>query len=295
MPSMAHEVLVDLFKNRPSLAAEILVEVLGIALPPYTEARLASIDLTEIQPAEYRADVVVLLLDHGTPVRVIIVEVQLTMDPRKRLSWPAYVTVSRAIHNCPAGLLVIAPGTLVAAWCAEPIETGVPDFVLRPPVLQRAAIPVVTEPAEAARRPELAVLSAMAHGESEQGATIASAVLPALQGLEDEGRARFYYDLVYNALNEATRRALEAMMKGYEYQSDFAKKYVAQGRDEGRNEGRAEEAARAVLTALRVRSIAVPEAAREQILAQKDPEQLERWLEKAIVATTLAEVFADPS
>jgi hypothetical protein len=28
MPSMAHEILVDLFKNRPSLAPEILAEVL---------------------------------------------------------------------------------------------------------------------------------------------------------------------------------------------------------------------------------------------------------------------------
>jgi hypothetical protein len=51
VPSMAHEILVDLFKNRPSLAAEILVEVLGLSLPAYTEARLASVDLTEIQPA----------------------------------------------------------------------------------------------------------------------------------------------------------------------------------------------------------------------------------------------------
>ena len=64
MPSMAHEILVDLFKNRPSLAAEILAEVLGLSLPPYTEACLASTDLTEIQPAEYRADIVVVLL-HG--------------------------------------------------------------------------------------------------------------------------------------------------------------------------------------------------------------------------------------
>ena len=55
MPSMAHEILVDLFKNRPSLAAEILAEVLGVSLPAYTDARLASNDLTEIQPAEYRA------------------------------------------------------------------------------------------------------------------------------------------------------------------------------------------------------------------------------------------------
>ena len=83
MPSMAHEILVDLFKNRPSLAAEILVEVLGVSLPAYTEARVASADLTEIQPAEYRADVVVLLLDRDIPVRVVIVEVQLAAEMRR--------------------------------------------------------------------------------------------------------------------------------------------------------------------------------------------------------------------
>ena len=77
------------------------------------------------------------------------------------------------------------------------------------------------------------------------------------------------------------------MMKGYEYQSDFAKKYVAQGR--------AEEAARAVLTALRVRGIAVPEAASERILAEKDPARLERWHERAILAASIDEVLSEPS
>jgi hypothetical protein len=67
------------------------------------------------------------------------------------------------------------------------------------------------------------------------------------------------------------------------------------GRNEGRNEGRAEEAARAVLTALRVRGIAVPDAARERILAQTDPSLLERWHEKAIVAASLAEVLDEAS
>jgi hypothetical protein len=294
MPSMAHEILVDLFKNRPSLAAEILAEVLGVSLPIYTEARLASTDLTEIQPAEYRADVVVILLDLDIPVRVIIVEVQLAVDPRKRFSWPAYVTVSRAIHGCQAGLLIVAPEPAVAGWCAEPIETGVPGFVLRPPVLRRAAVPVVTDPGEAARRPELGVLSAMAHGETEQGATIAATVLPAIRGLDDD-RARLYIDLVYNSLNEAARRALEAMMKGYEYQSDFAKKYVAEGLTQGRTEGRTEEAARALLTVLRARGIAVPDAVRERILAQRDPERLERWLEKAAVAASVTAVIDEPN
>ena len=289
MPSMAHEILVDLFKNRPSLAAEILVEVLGVSLPPYTEARLASTDLTEIQPAEYRADVVVTLLDGGTPFRMIIVEVQLSVDPRKRLSWPAYVTVSRAIHGCPTDLLVIAPDPGVAEWCAEPIAIGVPGFILRPPVLPRSAVPVVTELEEAVRRPELGVLSAMAHGETEQGAAIAAAVLPAVLKLDDD-RVRLYYDLVYNSLNEAARREME-MIKGYEYQSDFAKKYVA----EGRAEGRAEEAARNLLSVLRVRGIAVPDAVRERILSEKDPERLERWLDKAVVAASAAEIIDEPN
>lgn len=88
-------------------------------------------------------------------------------------------------------------------------------------------------------------------------------------------------------------------MKGYEYQSDFAKKYVAQGRTEGRTEGRAEgraeEAARAVLTVLRVRGLVVPDAVRERILAEQDPERLERWLEKAAVATSTAVLFDEPN
>src|SRR5436305_9725804 len=151
MPSMAHEILVDLFKDRPSLAAEILVEVLGVALPAYNEARIVSADLTEIQPAEYRADVVVLLFDGDTPVRVVIVEVQLAIDPQKRFSWPAYAMVSRAVHGCPVALLIVAPDPAVAGWCAEAIETGIPGFVLRPPVLRRNALPVDTGPDVAAR------------------------------------------------------------------------------------------------------------------------------------------------
>ena len=90
-------------------------------------------------------------------------------------------------------------------------------------------VPVVTDPGEAVRRPELGVLSVMAHGETEQGTTIAAAVLPAIRGLDDD-RGRLYYDLMCNSLNETTRLALEVMMKGYEYKSDFARKYVAQGR-----------------------------------------------------------------
>ena len=60
-------------------------------------------------------------------------------------------------------------------------------------------------------------------------------------------------------------------------------------------EGEGKARADAVLTVLRVRGIAVSEAARKRILAEKDLQQLERWLEKAGVATSLGEVLDDRS
>jgi flagellar biosynthesis/type III secretory pathway protein FliH len=63
----------------------------------------------------------------------------------------------------------------------------------------------------------------------------------------------------------------------------------AKGFAEGLAEARAEATARFVLTVLRARGLAVPDAARERILSEKDRERLERWLEKAVVAAVLDE------
>ena len=60
-----------------------------------------------------------------------------------------------------------------------------------------------------------------------------------------------------------------------------------------RKQGEAAARARDVLTILRVRGIAVPDAVRERILAEKDPALLERWLEKAAVASSAIEVIGD--
>jgi hypothetical protein len=60
---------------------------------------------------------------------------------------------------------------------------------------------------------------------------------------------------------------------------------------DARRIGRTEADAQAVLTVFRVRGIVVPDAMRERILAEKDPAQLERWHERAILAVSVAEVF----
>jgi hypothetical protein len=67
------------------------------------------------------------------------------------------------------------------------------------------------------------------------------------------------------------------------------------GFDDIRDEGRLDATARAVLTALRVRGVVVSDADRERILSEKTPERLDRWLERAIVAASVAEVLDEPS
>ena len=176
MASMQHEGLLLLFRNRPELAPELLRDVLGLQLPQWTEARVESAELTEVVPTEYRADLVVLLLE-GKPCFAIVVEVQLSRNEDKRKSWPLYLTSLRSRVGCPTALLVVAPDAAMARWCAQPIELGHPGFVLQPLVMGPEAIPVILDEQVAREDPELAVLSAMAHGHEEVGASIAHTVL----------------------------------------------------------------------------------------------------------------------
>ena len=185
---MIHEALVLLFRNRPELAPELLRDVLGVALPAYSEARIEGAELTEVTPAEYRADLVVLLVD-GKPVLGIIVEVQLQQDDRKRRTWPVYIAGLGARLECETCVLVVTPSESVAEWARTPIVVG-PGSRCEPWVLGPSGVPVVRDVEVARRDPELAVLSVMAHGkgEPEVASSIGMAALSAALDL-DEDRA----------------------------------------------------------------------------------------------------------
>lgn len=231
MPSLLHEALLMLFRNRPALAPELLRDTLHISLPDYTDVRIDSADLTNIQPAEYRADMVALLL-HGDPVLGIVLEMQLGKDENKRYAWPAYVVNLRARIRCPVRLFVIAAEESVARWASKAIDLG-GDNWFKPCVLRLSEVPEVTNEEQARRDPELAVLSTLGHADDRdprKSASIALAAWAASVDLEVE-RSKLYCDLVWNSLSEAARRALSKMdAKKYEYQSEFARRYVAQGR-----------------------------------------------------------------
>lgn len=290
MPSKLHESLVELFRQQPSLAAELLTRVLGLGLPAYEQVRVEPGDCTHVVPTEYRADVVVLLAA-DVPVVAVVVEVQLNRDSDKQWSWPVYVTTLRARHRCPAALLVMCVDPAVATWCGAPIDIG-PGVHMVPTVIGPDRVPLIIDPGEAARAPEMAVLSALAHGGSPSHRDVLPALLGALEAVDDR-RATLYADLVHLALPAAARRHLEALVSTgtYEPKSEFVRRYWREGRAEGRTEGRAKGEARAVLDVLNARGIAVPEQVRRQVAECTDLDQLDVWVRRAATAEKIEDLF----
>jgi hypothetical protein len=117
MPSSLHEAMVDLFRQRPSLAPLLLRDALGLTLPAFTEPRIDSAALGEVAPAQFHADLVVLLQD-SEPVLGIVLEVQLQRDDDKAYSWPTYAVTLRARVRCPTCVLVVTPEEAVARWAS---------------------------------------------------------------------------------------------------------------------------------------------------------------------------------
>ncbi len=292
--SFLHEGFVRLFHDRPALVAELLRDVLGVELPRYTEARIESADLTDIEPAKRYADLVVLLVD-DKPVHGIVLEAQLDIDIDKLWSWPVYVANLRARIRYSVDLLVVTASAQVARWAAREIVLG-DGGRLRPLVIGPDGVPVITDPEIARRDPALAVLSAMARGPSAEGAAAVDLATAALRGLEvlDRQHAVLYADLILTACGDAARVALEKLMAtpDYELKSAWMLEQHAKGRAEGRAQGRAEEAVRALLTVLEGRSLAVSSDERLRIEACSDLAQLEAWLRRAGTVASTNELFS---
>jgi hypothetical protein len=294
-----HEALLELFRNQPALAVELL-RALKVPLPRYTRVVIDSADLTNVQPAEYRADLVAQLLnDHngdGKLLMGLVVEVQLSRDARKPFVWAAYVSNLCVRLNRPVCLLVFAADEATARWAAKGVDLGGGNH-FTPVVIGPAGVPVITSKAQAQANPELAVLSVMAHGrgkDARRSLRIAEAALAAVVELDDK-RLKYYVDLIFYALEQGVRKELKAMaLTKYEYQSDFARKYVAQGvekgREEGREKGRAEGRAALLTELLALRFGPLPEPAQKR-LSSASIEQLDEMGRRLLSANTLNEVL----
>jgi hypothetical protein len=288
MPSYLHELLLVLFRNRSGSAAALLRK-LDVQLPEYDEVRTESSDISDVKPAEYRADLVLFLVRESQNVLGVIVEVQLGCDEDKPYAWPAYIANLRARHRCPVCLLVITVEESVARWAGRPIELG-PGTRCQPWVVGPSNMPVVTGIQQAQENVELAVLSAIEHGQNpdvELAARIASAAIVASADIDAE-RSKLYLDLIEIALSQNAPKGFEATMNslGFEYQGNFARRYYGQGKAEGRME--------LILKMLAGRFGPLPEIIQTLVRGANDAE-LDALAERMLKAETLEQALGSLS
>jgi hypothetical protein len=293
MPSLEHNAIVDMFREDPELAPHFLALLFGVDVPPHASAAVVESSLDQLVPVEFRADLVLELRDdEGAIVLAIVVEVQRDEDPDKKFSWPVYVTVVRAKKRCDTVVLVIAPDAAVAAWAAENIDLGLGLGNVKPLVLGPAAVPEITDPAEAEKEPELAVLSAVAHGNGPNGRAVIETALVALGRLDAE-HAAVYFHIIWNALREPMRRALEALVMERQAEKKmtfppFMQRLIDDGTRAGELKGRREALFRLVARA----GITLTEDDRARIAACDDPATLDRWVTNVLGAKTAADVLS---
>ena len=281
-------------------------ELLGEGLPPFRKIEITSGDLDQSSAPQQRADLVVSLLQGGKPVLALIVEVQLSRRATKRWSWPVYVAGVRERLRCPALLLVVTPDRGVAKWARREIALGPFGDRIQPLVLGPAEIPAVADLREAARRPELALLSLVAHTGDAQRAT-GRAGFVAAEAARSEKKKKLYYDFVRLVLGRAAGPILEELMQDQKYLSAFARKYVAEGEAKGKAKGRAEGEAkgkakgkaegkaeglcRGLLFLVAARKIKLTSVQRARVRACREPKELERWITRAAKAESAGEIF----
>ncbi|MET0498685.1 MAG: DUF4351 domain-containing protein, partial [Steroidobacteraceae bacterium] len=100
-----------------------------------------------------------------------------------------------------------------------------------------------------------------------------------------------YIDLTMTSLSEAALREFQSMdMNKYEYQSDFAKHYVAQGEAAGEARGEAQGRIALVVRLLTLR-FGPPTDAVQRQLAQASIAELDLIGERLLTATTIQEVL----
>jgi hypothetical protein len=289
MPSPLHEALVLLFRECPALGLTLARDALHVDIPAHTSAQVVSAEFTELVPAEYRADVVLRLDDQrGNTTDVLIIEAQLQADADKSYSWHLYAAGARCRYRCPATVVAVTLDERVARWSSRSIAVDRAGNTFRPLVLGPEQIPAITNIDSARALPELAVLSAMAHGHAAGAETIGLTALAGCKPL-DNARASLYADIIYANMGEIARRALEVFMDrgNYTYQTEFAKQHYGAGHHDGEVEGRRIM----LLEQLEERFGALPAEVLDRI-QQAGPEDISMWGRRILTADSVQAVFA---
>lgn len=287
MPTITHQFLVTMLREAPALITHLFELATGKPLPAGASTTLTSAQFTDVEPPEYSADAAHLIKDPtDATLGTLILEAQLSPSEGKHRSWLQYVATQHAKSKRPVTVLVLAIDEPTARWCAEPHVYDHVGNAFRPVVIGPSMIPRIIDIAQARELPELAVLSAMAHSATPDAEHIGLTALAACESL-DSDQGRRYGDFISAWLFDVARITLRKLMaqQGYEYVSEFARQFVAEGREEGQKE--------VLIELLGEKFVEPSDEVRERVRAA-DGAQLRIWLKRVLTAQSIEQVFAEP-
>jgi hypothetical protein len=289
--SSLHEGMVQLVRAQPGLIPDLLTRFLDIRIPDSAAPQLVDSALSEPKAVEYRADAIVVLKANDAIVLTAVVEAQLQKDEHKRFTWPHYATGARVRHQCPAIVLVVTPDPRVARWAAKPIDLG-PGSVFRPQVIHPERIPQIVDAHEAARDPQLAALSIIAHGkgDTQVAAKIAVALYVVSKALPDAERG-LYLSLIENALSDDAKEEFYKMMpEAPKYYSETLRRSWEQDVAAGEAKGEAKGKAEVLVQILLERGLSMSDDQRRRIQECTDLAIVDDWLNRAFRVTSVEEL-----
>lgn len=122
--------ILQTFRFRPRLAADLLREVLHAALPAFEGVRVEGLDGGS---PEEGAPVVVVLTRARTPVRGIVVEAPESCENGDRMTWPQHARHVASRIGAEADVLVVTSDLVVERWAKQPVH--LPEGAFAPNVL----------------------------------------------------------------------------------------------------------------------------------------------------------------
>jgi hypothetical protein len=302
MPSLRHDGLVELVRQHPPLAVDLVRLANAYPLPANVVAVLGSEDMTDVapvsndpdpKPQKYTADSVVVVSDPATGERLlaIVVEPQGRADDDKDESWPVYVTTARRANDCPASALIVLCWDMAEARkCRRTIYVGPRGFNLTPDVIDRGYTPDLTR--------------------ADPYTALCFTLLKAVDMETDEGQDQVLDAMVAAARNQSDHEALTAIILGLAsaaarkrmeqkmsttFKSEFIDSWKQAGLEEGRaqgiHQGEAQAKAQDILKVLNSRGLKPTDKQREQVTTSTDLAQLDLWFDRALTATSADEVF----
>jgi hypothetical protein len=290
MPTLTvtHEAPLELIRQHPALAVDLVQAMTSVPVPAGGRARLGPTDANSIVPAQFTADSTVIVDDPATgrPALVIVVEPQGRDARTKFYAWPAYLANLRAAVRCPhAVLIVVCPDPGEAEKCRRVIPMGHPGWDLWPIVIDPAHAP-----SDQGAGPYLLLFLACLPALDMESRAAAARVLDAIRatGASEAERKRLA-TIILERASQAAQRHLEELMATTEYENDFIESYVKVGIEQGA----VADAAEKLLRLLDGRVLNPTDAQRARVTGSTDLSELNRWFDRAITASTADDVFKD--